>query len=410
LSEEHHGWLLPALDAGFPGSLLPALEAYLAKTVGATEVQLLLVDYDLETLQCYVGAQDLGMSTSYPIGASAVGRAFISQRTDVRRSAEGDSAYVPITVRGERIGVLWVSGPTLGENGAVATLEHAALTLGYVMPRAALYADTVERTRRQQPLTLPAEIQWSELPVRAHESDYFTVAGQLCPAYEVGGDIFDYTFEDDHLVITSLDAMGHGLNASLLGSLAINTLRNARRAGLSLIEQVHAADRVLFEQFGGEQFVSGAMLRIDRESGEVKGINAGHPLGCVIRDGQVEPLDMDSQLPMGLWEKTEYVEHIGHLQPGDRVIVVSDGVLEACPPGGEEFGEKRLYEAVLAEHDRVPGELVRHLMRMLRAYQGVELRDDLTIICLDWRGGPDPDRDPVAQVTATPTGARQAGR
>jgi hypothetical protein len=74
IEEDTRGWLLPALDAAFPGSLLPALETYLAKSVGATEVQLLLVDYDLETLQCYVGAQDLGLSTSYPIGASAVGR------------------------------------------------------------------------------------------------------------------------------------------------------------------------------------------------------------------------------------------------------------------------------------------------------------------------------------------------
>ena len=113
----------------------------------------------------------------------------------------------------------------------------------YLLPAAHNDTDIVERARRERPLELPAEMQWSMLPIGAYSCDQFSLVGQLDPAYDVGGDLFDYAADTDELFVSVIDAMGRGLRASLLGTLAVTTLRNARRTGLALAHQLRQADR-----------------------------------------------------------------------------------------------------------------------------------------------------------------------
>jgi len=86
-------------------------------------------------------------------------------------------------------------------------------------------------------------MQWSMLPIGAYSCDQFSLVGQLDPAYDVGGDLFDYAAGTDELFVSVIDAMGHWPRASLLGTLAATTLRNARRTGLALADQLRQADR-----------------------------------------------------------------------------------------------------------------------------------------------------------------------
>src|SRR2546427_12267787 len=97
--------------------------------------------------------------------------------------------------------------------------------------------------------------------------------------------MFDYTVEAESLLIAVTDAMGHGLRASLLTTLAVNTLRNARRSGVAVEGQAVRADGTLHTQFGGDQFVTALMLRADLASGEGTVVNAGSPPPCLL-DGQ----------------------------------------------------------------------------------------------------------------------------
>jgi len=117
------------------------------------------------------------------------------------------------------------------------------IVLGYLLPAAHNYTDIVERVRRERPLELRAEMQWSMLPIGAYSCDQFSLVGQLDPAYDVGGDLFDYAASTDELFVSVIDAMGHWPRASLLGTLAVTTLRNARRTGLALAHQLRQADR-----------------------------------------------------------------------------------------------------------------------------------------------------------------------
>jgi hypothetical protein len=380
--------LLRAMHEALPHDVVASVGDVLAAATGASSVAVLLSDYDCEVLRELL-PRDSAQGRGFAVDGDGPGAVFRDQQPRVRRDEGGWWVDVPMSLRGDRLGVLVVGLPAEPAAALVAALTDAGGVLAQVVPRVSWYSDEVERARRVIPLSLPAEIQWSELPMRAFSAPSFDLAGQLCPAYDVGGDIFDYTLEGPVLQVAALDAMGHGLGASLLGSLAVNALRNNRRAGLPLVDQVRGADRVLFHQHGGDRFVCGAFLRLDTRTGAPEVIHAGHPVGALLRDGKAVMLDVPSQLPMGMFEETIYDLHALHLAPGDRVVLVSDGVVEARPDGGEEFGDDRLCASLERLADACAGETVRLLIRELRAWEGEDLRDDITVLVVDWPG---PDR------------------
>jgi serine phosphatase RsbU (regulator of sigma subunit) len=185
----------------------------------------------------------------------------------------------------------------------------------------------------------------------------------------VGGDSFDYSVETGHLHLSVTDAMGHGLGASLLDSLCVAALRNARRAG---------AD------------VAGLIACVHLDTGVVEVVNAGHPWPYVLRAGRLTELHLPTQLPLGLFSDMRYTQHSFDLLPGDRLVVISDGVADAGPARAQPFGEQRLQGLLLATAGDPPHEAVRHVLRTISDYQQDTFRDDATALCLDWHG-PDDD-------------------
>ena len=160
------------------------------------------------------------------------------------------------------------------------------------------------------------------------------VAGTVEPAYDVGGDTFDYAAQPEALTVSVTDAVGHGLQAALLAGLTVAALRNARRRQAGLLEQASHANRALHQQFGGERFVTGQVLRLDVPGGTGAVVNAGHPLPRLVRSGRVEPIELDADLPLGVDPDAVYQVQRLTLEPGDRLVLLSDGVLEATPEGG----------------------------------------------------------------------------
>ncbi|HZI98566.1 MAG TPA: SpoIIE family protein phosphatase, partial [Actinomycetales bacterium] len=147
--------------------------------------------------------------------------------------------------------------------------------------------------RRVRAMTLPAELQWSHLPLQALAGDRFTVAGKVLPTYEVGGDLFDLSWGPRGPWVAVFDAVGHGLRSSLLAHAGVGTTRHARRIGLDLVGQAEMADRFRW-------------------------VNAGHPPPLLLRDGAVHELTRPSQRPLGLLDETAYVVHSEEVRAGDR--------------------------------------------------------------------------------------------
>lgn len=396
------GALLPLLDDAMPHHLVPALREFLVAEAGASDVGVLLADYELRQLR-RLSPRD-GEAGTVPVADSVEGRCFVGQamlvdpvRDPLRPAPEapggphGVAAHpdvtvvlVPLSLRAERLGVLQVAFERPVTAELLRGLEEVALATSYVLVACGTFSDVVEVTRRAEPLTVAAEMQWNLQPLRAFSSAQFAIAGQLIPSYEVGGDCFDYNVGADHLDVTSMDAMGHGVRASVLAALATAVMRNSRRAGQGPVEQVTEADHQLLEQFGGAQFVTVLAMRLDLRDGRLDMVNAGHPTPWLLRDGRVVPVELDPRLPAGMFETTDYRAESMHLLPGDRLVVVTDGVLEAGVHD-DQFGEDRLAGLLLATAAMTPHQCVAEVLHTVRAY-APKLHDDATVICLDWAG------------------------
>jgi serine phosphatase RsbU (regulator of sigma subunit) len=237
------------------------------------------------------------------------------------------------------------------------------------------------------PLSLAAEIQHRLLPDSSTcEAGQFTLAGWVEPAGEIGGDTFDYSLDRETLHLSMTDAMGHSVAAAMLATVLVGSLRNTRRRGVSLAEQAQAANEALLAHASDDQFVTGQLTRVDLLTGTAQIVNAGHPPPLRQRAGQVAPVPLHADPPFGLLANTAYRVQELSLQPGDRLVFVTDGILDRNAADAD-------VAAVLATTaDQHPRRMVQELTQaVLHATHG-QLRDDATTLCLDWYGGPPRDR------------------
>lgn len=299
----------------------------------------------------------------------------------------------------ERIGVLEVVTPSAADEAAQAAARELAACVAQLLKSRRAYGDLVERRRRRRPMKVAAEIVWGLLPPLTFATDDLVVTAILEPCYEVGGDVFDYALNGDVLSIGLFDTCGHGIKASTLASLAVNTYRNARREGLGLADAAHRIDTWLRSEHPN-LFATAVLAELDRSTGLLRVINAGHPGAQLLRHGKaVRELPGPTTLPLGLGNLSRRPPQVYEeaLQPGDRLLAYTDGVTDAVNANGERFGLRRLTDLVeRALNDQLPtSEAMRRLINAVLAHQYNELQDDATALLLEWR----PSRSPLAHLT-----------
>ncbi len=235
-------------------------------------------------------------------------------------------------------------------------------------------------------MTLAAELRWGMLPPLTFTGEHVGIACVLEPAYEVAGDAFDYAVNGGVLHLGIFDAMGHGLEASRMASLTVAAYRWARRRQLDLPETFRAMDEALSAEFGDEQFVTAQFGTLDPGRGTLLWLNAGHPAPLLLRGGRVSTeLRAPPLLPLGLGDVATSVAE-SSLEPGDRLLFFTDGVVEARSPGGERFGQQRLVDftrRALADEQTL-AETVRRLVRSVQGHRYGSLDDDATILLVEW--------------------------
>jgi serine phosphatase RsbU (regulator of sigma subunit) len=383
--------LIRALDQAPAYEFGAELSEHLAVDVGANGCTLFLADYSEQTLEPVPGPEVRETHSSQRsaprVSDSEAGRAFREQRmvTVLAPEVPETTVYVPVTVRSERLGVLEVRLPMIDDQ-ILTALDDTGRITAYALAAARRYTDRFERIRRRRDFLLAAEIQWELLPVLAYDTPQFAVAGNLEPAYEIAGDTFDYAVSEERLTISITDAMGHGLRAALMGSLAVITMRNERRAGHGIIEQAHEASNQLEHQFGDDTYVTGLLIELDPRTGVGTIINAGHPPPVRLQGAETHTVDIPPDTPMGMFAETRYHLHPLSMAPGDRLLLYSDGITEAVSPHGEPFGPERVAEQLRQHRTQPPSELVRLLTTEVKRHCGDDLRDDATVVCLDWHG------------------------
>ncbi|MET8094105.1 PP2C family protein-serine/threonine phosphatase [Micromonospora sp. NPDC005220] len=346
----------------------------LAESYGITDVELYQVDYRLAELLPLTDGDSI-TSPGHPAW-----RAFDHQSPIL---SDG-TAWFPVSMRGERRGVLQLS-PVPDDREVVADLADIATALAHEVAAVSAGTDVYRAARRTQRLTLAAEMQWDLLPGRSRIRPSFSLAGQLEPAYAVRGDSFDWSDDGERLWLSTINGTGEGVAASLLTSLATHALRNARRAGLGLADQAALADQAIYDMYRGEQHLSALLMELDLRSGMMTVVDAGSPRLILLRGGEVTEQPLEAQFPLGMFEATDYHEQKFALERGDRLFVVSDGVVEATGQN-VRYGETALDRFLRRTGPMAPLDAVRSLIGDLRAFVAGDLVDDAVVVCLDWTG------------------------
>jgi serine phosphatase RsbU (regulator of sigma subunit) len=397
------GALLEKVEAAAPIDAVEAVAAALGEMVRAREVALLITDFTgravvrLTSADRVEGARSHGVeqAETLPLAGTVYEQVLRTQNVDVAELDGGARMIVPVTDRGDAIGLLEVVLPRFPAPEEVADISSAAHALAYVVIAARRHTDVFEWGQRSQPFALAAEIQRRLLPASyTCEAGQFTLAGWLEPASSVGGDTFDYTLDRDCLQVSITDAVGHQVSAALLATLLVGGLRNGRRKGLDVAEQARYANDALAENAAPGQFVTGQLMRVDLRTGTAGIVNAGHPLPLRLRDGRVEEIELRVDPPFGVVPGRSFEVQPFPLRPGDRIVLLTDGMQERNAVNLD------VASALAASVDLHPREVVHELGAAVLKETGGDLRDDATMVCLDWYGGP--PRGRVTQQGADP--------
>ncbi len=367
---------------------LAATVATHARMLGVREAVLYLSDYEQITLLPLLGAE-VPERQALLIEGTMAGRAFARVEIVSSPAGHGHRLWIPLLDGVERLGVaelVLVEAPTGDWQDELRAFISLVAELVVVNDA---YTDLFSRLRRRKTLSLAAEMQWELLPPMSFGTDQVVITGGLEPAYDIGGDSFDYAINGSTVDLVVMDSVGHGLPAAVLASVAVSAYRHARRNVLELPDIAVEVDAAIAAQFGASQFATAVLARLDLSTGRLQWINAGHPEPLIVRGSVlVRPPHCPPTRPLGL-QASKPASCETRLEPGDRLVLYTDGITEARSPEGEFFGEQRLADfisAAAAAGHPAP-ETVRRLMRHVLSHQADQLQDDASIVVLEWLTG-----------------------
>ena len=391
--------MLSAELAGVLGDLLkqvhmaraedvPGMLEDVGPRIGMRESALYLVDYSQRAL-----VQLLPEGGHRPeelsVEGTLAGRAY--RDVAVHRSTQPGDAVVwaPLLDGAERLGVLKAVFERDPDDETVDSVAAVASLVAEILMTRSTYGDAIERTRRRMPMSVAAELQWNLLPPLTFSTPDVVISGMLEPCYDIGGDSFDYAVNGTAMHAALFDAVGHGIDAAQLVALAMTAYRNARRSGLDLPDAATSIDRWVSRQFP-EAFVTGVLLEFDTRHGELRTINAGHPQGLIFRGQRhVKSLPGPTRLPFGLGlddAASDGDVAVEVLEREDRLLLYSDGIVEARDADGDEFGLDRLVDFIgrqLGSGLPAP-ETMRRLVHQILEHQKDALQDDASAVLIEW--------------------------
>lgn len=365
---------------------LSGLAQRFADAVGLDRVDVYLVDLQQRCLVPLAeGPPTLGVDTS------VAGSAYRAHALRVEELPQGRIvAWLPLVDGAERLGVIGATASVID----VALLRRCrmlASVLAMTITSKRASSDSFARRTRSEAMQLPAEMLRAFLPPRTIGNSHVISTAVLEPAYEIGGDAFDHSLTPSTLHVAILDSMGHNLASGLTTAVAMAGCRNARRADAELPELVDTVQHALAGWLP-EQFCTGILAQLDLAEGVLRWCNCGHPPPLLIRDQRVldRALERPAQPPMGtpaLLADVVWEVHEEALEPGDRVLMYTDGVTELRTGGGAEFGLERFTDSIIratAAGEPAP-EALRQLIHSILDRQDNQLRDDATLLLLEWR-------------------------
>lgn len=257
--------------------------------------------------------------------------------------------------------------------GAIAT-ETAAL-----LENASLVQAEENAKRYQQELSIAASIQQRLMAVTIPDVPFARLRARNVPCKDVGGDFFDVVPTEEGLTVCITDVSGKGISAALLASVLQGMIYSQLIAGVRLADIATAANRFLCQKVSGEKYATMVLATL-RKDGSIELVNCGHVQPVVCGNSGVWRVEQ-GDLPIGLLPMAQYSPILLKLKPGERVLLVTDGVTEAEDAAGDFFGEERLEGAVACDspYDKI--------LEAVRTFCGeTPAVDDCTVVELQYLG------------------------
>ncbi len=233
--------------------------------------------------------------------------------------------------------------------------------------------------RYQQELSIAASIQQRLMAVTIPELSFATIQARNLACREVGGDFFDVIPTQEGVAVVVTDVCGKGISAALLASILQGMVYSQLTNRIPLPEVVSSTNRFLCQKSLGEKYATLVIAHL-KSNGEMEFVNCGHVPPVLIESGSVLRL-CEANVPVGLLPDMDYESSRRQLKPGDRLVLITDGVTEAENPAGEFFGDERLEKAAVGEspfHD---------ILTAVRSFcAGRPLGDDCTVFELTYKG------------------------
>lgn len=375
---------------------LPDAVAWHAADAGLHDTVIYVVDLQQTVLRLLTGkgpdaGRDPGREAAeLKVEGTIAGRAFQTVRPVTGQAFDDGTCqyWLPILDGSERIGVLRVTIPP-DDDRARDDAEYLAGLVALMIVSKGPYSDSLSRLVRTRDMTVSAEMQWRLLPPPTFANDQVVIGAALEPAYKLGGDTFDYALAGDTVHLAIFDAMGHDTTAGLTSNLAVAACRNSRLQGASIVETGQAIEEVLAEWDGSGRFVTAVLAELDLRSGFLSWTSHGHPPPVVIRGARwVTTLECRPGTPLGTGLGVVPELCSEQLEPGDRVILYSDGIVEARDPDKLEFGLERFVDFIIKrEADGLPvPETLRRLIHGILEHHAGRLDDDATVLLVEWHG------------------------
>jgi serine phosphatase RsbU (regulator of sigma subunit) len=350
-----------------------------ARRAAGVAVALYIVDIDGSQLVRLAGSEDFPERLQAPpaLGPEIVPEGLPTFYEQLRRTLPRCIAS-PLWLRGRVIGLLLCVGQPIASLDDIAKQGAAALEL------ANDYTDLIEAARRRKPTTAAAEVQYHLLPPRVARVIGAQIAGGLLPAYQVGGDWFDFVENRDGAWLAIADAAGTGPTAAGLSAAALGALRAARRAGQDLVQAALTMDEVVRALHNPDFAVTAILARWHAPTATLAWINCGHPPPYVADlEGGFTALDAPLHPPLGSGDSAPDIEVSAvTLESGERLVLVTDGITERTVEGGGHFGVDGLRRAVQAAEAPTAAATAMAVQQAVTTCWTEPLEDDATLVVL----------------------------
>jgi sigma-B regulation protein RsbU (phosphoserine phosphatase) len=293
---------------------------------------------------------------------------------------------VPLQTNDRVIGLIYVDSPhlirefsredlnllTVMANVAAIRIEHARLN----------EIEEAERAMAKD-MQQAAVIQQGLLPEKAPVAQGLDIAGRTKACRTVGGDYYEYlAFPDGRIGMLVGDVAGKGMPASLLMSSLQARVQVLFEDADDLARKIGRLNKAVCSNCPDNRFITFFMGILDPKTGEFVYTNAGHNLPVLVREtGEFELLNEAGGIILGILPMAVYKEARTTLNPGDTLVLFTDGVTEAADPTDDEYGEERLAALVGSMKDRPSEEIVEAIHNAVAAFtQGAPAADDITVV------------------------------